>query len=233
MGADPIAHAPGFYGIGQTPGPERRTIPKKFDPWPRVFNLWNPRLGHGQVKNLPPRGTAHAVPNRSGCVPFSTPQKTKCLTVARGSAESRPGSGRTDAHVAPRFHRRSTGPLSRLEAAPEPPPRARRSQSRDLRHHTTRLPAWPHRADDRFRNQAYSGPSKCPRNIFINIRTFRHSCLPSAVTVSGGKKASRDVSVLACLRQKSGRTRTNSSRPSPRPKNRLFPRFGISQEIGP
>ena len=26
--------------------------------WPRVFNLWNTRGGNGQVKNLPPRGTA-------------------------------------------------------------------------------------------------------------------------------------------------------------------------------
>jgi len=25
-------------------------------PWPRVFNLWNRYRGHGQVKNLPPRG---------------------------------------------------------------------------------------------------------------------------------------------------------------------------------
>jgi len=30
--------------------------PEEFGPWPRVCNLWNPRRGHGQVKNLPPRG---------------------------------------------------------------------------------------------------------------------------------------------------------------------------------
>ena len=33
-----------------------RTRPKEFDPWPRVFNLWNPCRGHGQVENLPPQG---------------------------------------------------------------------------------------------------------------------------------------------------------------------------------
>ena len=27
-------------------------------PWPRVFNLWNRYRGHGQVKNLPPRGNS-------------------------------------------------------------------------------------------------------------------------------------------------------------------------------
>ena len=26
------------------------------DPWPQVFNLRNPHMGNGQVKNLPPRG---------------------------------------------------------------------------------------------------------------------------------------------------------------------------------
>ena len=31
--------------------------------WPRVFNLWNPCRGNGHVKNVPPRGVAHPVPN--------------------------------------------------------------------------------------------------------------------------------------------------------------------------
>ena len=43
---------------------------KEFDPWPRVFNLWNPCRGNGQVKNLPPRGSAHPVPNKPS--PFSS-----------------------------------------------------------------------------------------------------------------------------------------------------------------
>ena len=34
----------------------RRSPAPRFAAWPRVFNLWNPCLGHGQVKNLPPRG---------------------------------------------------------------------------------------------------------------------------------------------------------------------------------
>ena len=37
-----------------------------FGPLPRVFNLWNRRRGHGQVKNLPPRAAAHFVPNTTG-----------------------------------------------------------------------------------------------------------------------------------------------------------------------
>ena len=40
-------------------------------PWPRVFNLWSRCRGHGQVENLPPRGAAHPVPNRSGTQLFS------------------------------------------------------------------------------------------------------------------------------------------------------------------
>ena len=36
-----------------------RTRLKEFDLWARVFNLWNTREGHGQVKNLPPRGIRH------------------------------------------------------------------------------------------------------------------------------------------------------------------------------
>jgi hypothetical protein len=50
----------------------RRTRPKEFDPWPRVFNLWNTRGGRGQLKNLPPRGAAHPAPNRIVAVTFFT-----------------------------------------------------------------------------------------------------------------------------------------------------------------
>jgi len=35
----------------------RGTSPQEFDPWPRVFNLWNPRQDTDKLKNLPPRGS--------------------------------------------------------------------------------------------------------------------------------------------------------------------------------
>ena len=50
-------------------------------PWPRVFNLWSRCRGHGQVENLPPRGAAHPVPNRSGCVLFfAAPHRARAFT---------------------------------------------------------------------------------------------------------------------------------------------------------
>ena len=41
--------------LNHKPVAARGTRPKEFDPWPRVFNLWNPHRGNGQVENLPPR----------------------------------------------------------------------------------------------------------------------------------------------------------------------------------
>ena len=93
--------------LKRKPVAARRTRPKEFDPWPRVFNFCNPHRGNGQVENLPPR--------EAGATDLLRLERAG-RTSDRGSA--RAPSGGSPAVAAPIWRRPGRGKKRRPRSRP-------------------------------------------------------------------------------------------------------------------